>query len=70
MITGRIPCDTTRRNTLDVLAPSAMRMPISVRRRDTLYDNTPYTPASASSNGAASVVDRTSTCWPAVVSRQ
>ena len=30
-----------------------MRMPISVRRRDTLYDSTPYTPASASSSATA-----------------
>ena len=33
-------------------APSAMRMPISLRRRVTVYDITPYRPSAASSNAS------------------
>ena len=40
--------EQTRRNTSDLCAPSAMRMPISVLRWATRYESTPYRPIAAS----------------------
>src|SRR5687768_3251411 len=39
-----VPCDTTWRRTTPVVAPSAIRTPISRVRSATTYDNTPYNP--------------------------
>ena len=50
--TGRIDCDRTSRVTSQVVAPSAMRTPISLVRCSTRYDSTLNRPDSVSARAS------------------